>query len=84
MQDGLDLDPDALGRAAAGHAPKRILVLALADNFKVVASVEERDIGDRWRHDERWHRRRCTTVGAGTAVQNAVKQAHERVVILRE
>lgn len=64
-QNGLDLDPYALVRAAADHSPERFLVLAPADHFEIVTSAEEHDVGGRWRHDECWHRRHCATVGAG-------------------
>ena len=56
---GLGLDSHTLGRATAGHPPQRVLVVALAHYFEIIAPAEEHDVDGRLRLDERlsWRRR---------------------------
>jgi hypothetical protein len=46
-QHGLCLDSHTRGGPAAGHAPQRVLVEALADDLQIVSSAEEHDLDGR-------------------------------------
>jgi hypothetical protein len=80
----LDIDSNALRCATPDHLPERILVVALAHNFEVVASAEEHDLGGRRGLDERHRRCHAATVGGASAMEDSIEQALVALVTLRK
>jgi hypothetical protein len=83
-QYGLSLDPHPLGRAATGHLPERVLVVALAHDLEIVAPGEEHDGDGRLGFSENRSRSRRVTVGTAATVEDAIEQTHTSHVTRRE